>query len=366
MWFMTGKVDDEPLRTLHDAAKTKSGFSAAFLLPDDRNTLEQRESFARAHAESSDLQLLEADVRKHDKALTDVLVASVIFHRTSIEIACANLGCLMKTITTFINTLITGNDAPFLQVAARRLALLISSGVFRRFQARNPEEMKNKLNYLAFSLLNKVMAAMAKSLRDEPSIMAASKLNVNGINLASVKLVYKILQTGLENITNIVSGAETMEVCVLYTNSTFHERWLAKQQKVTITLDDYDDESPVAATGRRKSATIDEEEDPPKKIPRKDKGNVGPLIFTGDGILPLPMFSEYPNGEIALCGASNRNGTRGCHKPNCKLDHRPTQQWSKGKKKLIKELVKANDDMSWNMAMVDNKWLGIKASKASG
>ena len=81
---------------------------------------------------------------------------------------------------------------------------------------------------------------MAKSLRDEPSIMAASKMNVDGVNLASVKLAHKILQTGLENISNIVSGAETMEVCVLYTNSVFHERWLKKQQQVPITLDEYE------------------------------------------------------------------------------------------------------------------------------
>ena len=194
MWFMTGKVDDEPLRTLDDAEKTKSGFSAAFLLPDTRDVLEEREALAQAQVDGSNLQLIEADVRKHDKALIDVLVTSVIFHRTSIEIACANLGCLMRTITTFINTLIAGNDAPFLQVSARRLALLISLAVFQRFQARNPDTMKNKLNYLAFSLLNKVMAAMARGLRDKPSIMVASKMNVNGVNLASVKLVYKILQ----------------------------------------------------------------------------------------------------------------------------------------------------------------------------
>ena len=124
----------------------------------------------------------------------------------------------MKTITTFVDTQITGNDAPFLQIAVRRLVLLISSTVFRRFQARNPDTLKNKLNYLAFSILNKVMVAMAKSLRDEPSIMAASKMNVDGVNLALVKLAHKILQTGLENITNIVSKAETMEVCVHYTN----------------------------------------------------------------------------------------------------------------------------------------------------
>ena len=134
----------------------------------------------------------------------------------------------MKTITTFVDTQITGKDAPFLQLAARRLAMLTSSAEFRRFQARNQETLKNKLNYLSFSLLNKVMAAMAKSLRDEPSIMAASKMNADGVNLASVKLAHKILQTGLENILNIVSGANTMEVCVIYTNSVFHEPWIKK------------------------------------------------------------------------------------------------------------------------------------------
>ena len=72
MWFMTGKVDDEPLRILDDAAKTKSGFSAAFLLPDTRDVLEEREALAQAQVHSSNLQLIEADVRKHEKALTDV------------------------------------------------------------------------------------------------------------------------------------------------------------------------------------------------------------------------------------------------------------------------------------------------------
>ena len=109
--------------------------------------------------------------------------------------------------------------------------------------------MKNKLNYLAFSLLNKVMAAMARGLRDEPSIMAASKMNVDGVNLESVKLAHKILQTGLDNITSIISGAKTMEVCVLYSNSVFHKRWLAKKNKVTITLNDYEEDGAVAASG---------------------------------------------------------------------------------------------------------------------
>ena len=110
---------------------------------------------------------------------------------------------------------------------------------------------------------------MARSLHDEPSIMAASKMNVDGVNLASVKLAYKILQTGLDNITNIVSGAETMEVCVLYSNSVFHKRWLAKQNKVTITLNDYEEDGAGAAGGRHKAPPIEEDEEPLKKVPRK-------------------------------------------------------------------------------------------------
>ena len=126
MWLITGKMEDKPLRTLDDAARTKSGFSAALLLPDTQDILEEHETLTQAHQDGSNIQLIEEDVRKHDKALTYVLVGSVIYHCTSIEIVCVNLGCLMKTITTFIDTLVSGSDAPFLQMAARCLALLTS------------------------------------------------------------------------------------------------------------------------------------------------------------------------------------------------------------------------------------------------
>ena len=82
---MTGKVDNEPLQTLDDAAKTKSSFSISFFLPDTRDVLEERETLSQAHQDGSNIQLIKEDVQKHDKALTDVLVASVIFHRTLIE-----------------------------------------------------------------------------------------------------------------------------------------------------------------------------------------------------------------------------------------------------------------------------------------
>ena len=57
-----------------------------------------------------------------------------------------------------------------------------------------------------------------------------------------------------------------------------------------------------------------------------------------------------------------RNGTQGCNKP-CKLDHTPPQGWSKAEKKLMIAHVKATPEVTWNMAVVDAKWLGKKVMK---
>ena len=88
-----------------------------------------------------------------------------------------------------------------------------------------------------------------------------------------------------------------MEVCVLYLDSVFHKRWLAKQNKVTITLDNYEEDGAVAASGRRKAPPVEEDEEPLKKIPRKDKGNVRPLIYSGEGIPPSPSFLTIQTGR---------------------------------------------------------------------
>ena len=87
-----------------------------------------------------------------------------------------------------------------------------------------------------------------------------------------------------------------MEVCVLYSNSVFNKRWLAKQNKVTITLDNHEEDGAGAAGSHREALPIEEDEDHLKKVPQKDHGNVGPLIYSCGGILTLPKFSDYPNG----------------------------------------------------------------------
>ena len=42
------------------------------------------------------------------------------------------------------------------------------------------------------------------------------------------------------------------------------------------------------------------------------------------------------------------------------MDHMPPQGWSKAKQKLMIAHVKATPDVTWNMAVVDAKWLGKK------
>ena len=94
-------------------------------------------------------------------------------------------------------------------------------------------------------------------------------------------------------------------------------------------------------------------------MPRKNHGHVGPIIYTGVGILLLPKFTDYPDGETALCGGVLQARTPGCNRPTCKLDHLAPKAWKKPKKKMMIAHVKATPDCTWNMAVVDNKWLGI-------
>ena len=205
-----------------------------------------------------------------------------------------------------------GSDVPFLHMVARRIELMTSSAAFRQYQAQNPKTLKNKLNYLAFSLLNKVMADIARGLQNEPSITAASKMNVDRINLEAIMLADRVLNAGLVTIATAIMEAEAMEVCLLYTTSVFHSREVVRTNK-TITIDEVHKIHVGGARGRRKVAPADEEEEPPKKQPHTK--NVGALIYNQVGIMPMPYFNTYPKGETHLCGTSLRHGSRGCNNP---------------------------------------------------
>ena len=52
---------------------------------------------------------------------------------------------------------------------------------------------------------------------------------------------------------------------------------------------------------------------------------------------------------------------QGMQQTNLQIGSQTPQKWSKEKKKLIIKLVKTTEDLTCNMAVVDTKWLGIKA-----
>ena len=72
-------------------------------------------------------------------------------------------------------------------------------------------------------MLDKVFTHRTKSLQSEPLIQAASDLRTGDLNL---KCVLEI-ETGIIAVANVISGADTAEVSILYKNSEFQKKALA-------------------------------------------------------------------------------------------------------------------------------------------
>ena len=134
MWLLTGRFEDKLMNNLELAASAKQGFSTAFLLPDTQDVLDAPQVLAQSHNDGANLQLLETDIQKHDKAGTDVLCPPAIYHRTSTEVACLNLSAIVKITTPFIETVLIGHDTPFLQISARRITLMTNLAAFCQYQ----------------------------------------------------------------------------------------------------------------------------------------------------------------------------------------------------------------------------------------
>ena len=115
------------------------------------------------------------------------------------------------------------------------------------------------MNYLAFALLNKVVAHIAQGLCNEPLIEASANTNRITINLEAVTLANTVLQAVLETLRNIISGAEAMEVCLLYYNSVFHRRALVMTTK-TITIDEGNNDQVRGTRVCRKALPINKDE----------------------------------------------------------------------------------------------------------
>ena len=111
---------------------------------------------------------------------------------------------------------ISGNQVPFLCMVTA--ALMASSATYCHFQSRYPEPAET--DYQAFGLLDKVINHVANALRIEPSIQAVFDLRrIGNLHLDFLVLAYTVLKIGLTTMVNVCSGAELVEMTVLYKNS---------------------------------------------------------------------------------------------------------------------------------------------------
>ena len=79
-----------------------------------------------------------------------------------------------------------------------------------------------------FAVLDRVITHIAKLLCNKPFIGSAAELSVSNIQMECVILADKVIKTGLTHMLNVISGAEEAEISLIYTNSGFHRKALAR------------------------------------------------------------------------------------------------------------------------------------------
>ena len=360
MWFLEMKLSAKPIADLSEASNTQGGFCTALFLPDTRDILEQREVMGEEHDAQENLGLLELDAQKLGRANTRVLCTKNIYHRSTVEGGCANISAAVLTICDFDSEATEGNEIPFVHRVAWRIALVMSLVAYCRHQECSNNAAK--LNYYMFAVLNRAITHMARLLKNEPSIGSAADENISKIQLECVVLADKVIETGLAHMLNVISGAEEVENSLIYTNSEFNRKHLAKLAH-------------VAPKRQREKAEEYEPQAPPTKTAKADRlkqKQAGPIIWNGSGAMPMPEFDAYPKGEKPCCAGIVKDKTWGCgSRTKCELDHSPHDQWSKPKATFMQKFVKATANMWWNKELVSDEWLGKRlnntiSGKASG
>ena len=357
MWIATMKLAAKPIVDLSEASNTTGGLCSALFLPDTKDILEQREVMGEEHDAQENLAYLELDTQKLGRANTKVLCTKHIYHRSTVEGGCANVTAVALTIVDFHSEETAGNDIPFIHRAARRIALLMSSVAYRRHQERSNDA--TKMNYYMFGVLDRAISHMARLLKNEPSIGSAAEDSTDRIQLECVVLADKVIEVGLAHMLNVISGAEEVENSLIYTNSDFNKKAIAK--------------SAPAITKRPRDQGNDYGAPPPKKTERPTKQKQsGAIVWRQSTSMPMPDFDDYPKGEKPLCAGTVKDNTWGCgSRGKCELDHSAHDKWSQPKAAFMQKFVKATKNMWWNKDIVSDDWLGVRlgnpaTKKASG
>jgi hypothetical protein len=347
VWLAQMKLSIKPITDLSEAANTQGGLCSALFLPDTKDILEQRDVMSEEHDAQENLAYLELDAQKLGRANTRVLCTKNIYHRSTVEGGCANITAASLTLVDYDSEATEGHNIPFIHRAARRIALVMSSVAYRRHQERSSNSAK--LNYYMFGVLDRAITHMARLLKNEPSIAAAAEESIDKIQLECVVLADKVIETGLAHMLNVISGAEEVENSLIYSNSDFNRKSLAKHA--------------TTAAKRQREKNEEYNTDPPPKVLKTDRPGKqkqsGPIIWKGGGSMPMPEHDAYPKGEKPCCAGTVKDNTWGCgSRGKCDLDHAPHDEWSKPKATFMQKFVKSTANMWWNKEIVSDEWLG--------
>ena len=198
------------------------------------------------------------------------------------------------------------SKAPFLHLAARKIAILLTSKETIKFTRKN--KCNANLYYYAFGLFDRTQAIVAKVLNNECLIRAANPPNGNSnatsVNAAHFRIAANTLDKDLTTMIKVIAEAETLVPNAMFTNSIFGP---AAQAALAT----------AAVKKRMPPANWDHDGPIDKKQKKKDPAshkitNVGSIILSTSAVLTLP--AKWPAGEVGLCPAKLRNNSKGCKK----------------------------------------------------
>ena len=353
MMLLRAIISTTPITNLALVAMGVQGsVTSAHFLPHGHETVEQVTSIAAAASQRQIQTLLEETACKLNKVVSKSIVTSTINSVRVVVGACANTTVLAQTLVDFDATSLDASKVPFLHLAARKIAILLTSKETVEFTRKN--KCNADLYYYAFGLFDRTHAIVAKVLNDEGSIRAANPRNGNGnaanVTAAHFKMASNTLDKGLTTLIEVIAEAETLVPNAMFANSIFGP---AAQAGLA-----------AAAVKRRAPPANADHNDGPidkkqkKKDPAAAKVNVGAINSSTTAVLNLP--TEWPAGETGLCPAELRNGSKGCKKPDCNKNHKRPKNWSKEMLAIMIAHVKAESNLTWNYKVATPDILGLK------
>jgi len=298
------------------------------------------------------------DPTKMNKISTKTVVTSVIRCERQIVTACANATVLTNTLVEHDVVDLDPTKSPFLHLAARKLAVALSSTDCVEYMSRYA--CNACMHYYAFGLLNRTHCIFLKVLKDEGAIRVTMPRNgtptAAAINVATFKMAHNTLNKGIDTLIEVFSNAKELEKNTMYLSSIFSEESQKAYAASLKRSPEIHAPDPDHKSKRQKKKDL-------KEAAEKRAPNIGPLICATKSPIPLP--TEWPAGETPLCPAILRHGSKGCTRRGCQKSHQRVDGWSKALIKFMISFVSKTADISWNLAVATPDILGLKFSQTA-